>query len=75
VLLKSVLESILVFWNSITTFPRGILEKIRRINCRYLWASHKTMGMSIWLVGPPSLCQNKLGMGRDSKIFVPLLVY
>jgi hypothetical protein len=44
VLLKSVLESIPVYWNSIVAIPKGILDKIRRLSCRYLWAGHKSHG-------------------------------
>jgi hypothetical protein len=44
VLLKSMLESIPVYWNSIVAIPKGILDKLRRISCRYLWAGHNSTG-------------------------------
>jgi len=37
-LLKAVLESILVYWNSITKIPKGFVKKIRRLRCQYVWA-------------------------------------
>lgn len=43
VLLKSVLESIPVYWNSIVAIPKGIMDKMR-ISYRYLWAGHKSLG-------------------------------
>jgi hypothetical protein len=44
VLLKSIVESIPVYWNSIVTIPKGILDKIRRLSFRYLWAGHNSHG-------------------------------
>jgi hypothetical protein len=36
-LLKAVLESIPVYWNSITKIPKGFVKKIRRLSCQYVW--------------------------------------
>jgi hypothetical protein len=44
VLLKSILESILVYWNSIATIPKGVLDKIRRLCFRFLWVGQKFPG-------------------------------
>jgi hypothetical protein len=40
-LLKVVLEGILVYWNSITIVPKGVLTKIRKLCSQYLWAGQK----------------------------------
>lgn len=39
VLYKYVLESILVYWASLTWIPKGNLNKIKKISLRYLWVS------------------------------------
>lgn len=37
VLTNSVLEAIPVYWNLLTSIPKGILNKIHKIYCNYLW--------------------------------------
>eukprot|EP00253_Pinus_taeda_P010417 PITA_10417 len=37
-LLKSVLLAIPVYWAALTWVPKSVLEKIRKICCRFLWA-------------------------------------
>jgi hypothetical protein len=44
VLVKSVLESIMVYWNSIVVIPKGVLDKIQRVCSRFLWFGHKEIG-------------------------------
>jgi len=36
-LIKSVLEAILVYWMTLAWIPKGILNKIQQICCRFLW--------------------------------------
>ena len=38
VLIKLVLESLPVYWNSIMAIPRGVMDKIRRLSFKYLWS-------------------------------------
>jgi hypothetical protein len=58
ILLKSIFESIPMYWNSIVVVPKGVLEKIRRLRCRYLWASHN-LPRGIHLVKWPSIAVPK----------------
>ena len=44
VLIKSVLEGIHVYWNSIVVIPKGILDKIRRLSFKYLWSGNNIHG-------------------------------
>jgi hypothetical protein len=44
VLIKAFLESIPIYWNSIATIPKGILDHIRRISFHFLWAGHNSPG-------------------------------
>ena len=41
ILLKSVLQSILVYWASIAYIPKGILTKIRKLCFSFLWITSK----------------------------------
>lgn len=36
-LIKSVLETTLVYWMSLTWIPSGILTRIQSLCCRFLW--------------------------------------
>jgi hypothetical protein len=44
VLIKVVLESIMVYWNSIAAVPKGVLDKIHRVCFQFLWAGKKFPG-------------------------------
>ena len=44
VLIKSVLEGIPVYWNSIAVIPKGILDKIHRLSFKYLWSGNNIHG-------------------------------
>eukprot|EP00253_Pinus_taeda_P008403 PITA_08403 len=48
-LIKSVLLAISVFWATLTWVPKGILEKIRRICNRFLWAGSKEDSVLPWV--------------------------
>jgi hypothetical protein len=49
VLVKSVLESILVYWISLAWLPKGTLEKLRRTCFRFLWAGSKEHFVLPWV--------------------------
>ena len=49
VLIKSILESILVYWASLSWIPKGILAKIRRICFSYLWRGIKNRKVLPWV--------------------------
>eukprot|EP00253_Pinus_taeda_P031398 PITA_31398 len=48
-LIKSVLLSIPVYWAALTWVPKGVLEKIRRICSRFLWAGTKENSTLPWV--------------------------
>jgi len=48
-LIKSVLLAIPVYWAALTWIPKGVLEKIRRICCRFLWAGSKESSVLPWV--------------------------
>lgn len=48
-LIKSVLLAIPVYWAALTWVPKGILEKIRRICSRFLWAGSKENSVLPWV--------------------------
>eukprot|EP00253_Pinus_taeda_P036198 PITA_36198 len=48
-LLKSVLLAIPVYWVALTWIPKGILEKIRRLCCRFLWAGSSEKSVLPWV--------------------------
>ena len=37
ILVKSILEAIPVYWNTLPDIPKGVLEKIRRVSYIFLW--------------------------------------
>eukprot|EP00253_Pinus_taeda_P004657 PITA_04657 len=48
-LLKSVLLAIPVYWAALTWISKGILEKIRRLCCRFLWAGSNEKSVLPWV--------------------------
>eukprot|EP00253_Pinus_taeda_P011344 PITA_11344 len=48
-LLKSVLLAIPVYWVALTWIPKGVLEKIRRLCCRFLWAGSSENSVLPWV--------------------------
>eukprot|EP00253_Pinus_taeda_P027835 PITA_27835 len=48
-LLKSVLLAIPVYWAALTWIPKGILEKIRRLCCSFLWAGSNENSVLPWV--------------------------
>eukprot|EP00253_Pinus_taeda_P008825 PITA_08825 len=64
-LLKSVLMAIPVYWAALTWIPKGILEKIRRLCCRFLWDGAKEKTILPW-VAWDKIARPKAwgGMGR-----------
>eukprot|EP00253_Pinus_taeda_P018856 PITA_18856 len=40
-LIKAVLEATLVYWMSLAWIPRGILARLQKICCRFLWKGNK----------------------------------
>eukprot|EP00253_Pinus_taeda_P017405 PITA_17405 len=48
-LIKSVLMAIPVYWAALSWIPKGILEKIRRLCCRFLWAGSKENTVLPWV--------------------------
>eukprot|EP00253_Pinus_taeda_P028145 PITA_28145 len=48
-LIKSVLLAILVYWAALTWVPKGVLEKLRRICSRFLWAGTKENSTLPWV--------------------------
>eukprot|EP00253_Pinus_taeda_P033560 PITA_33560 len=48
-LIKSVLLAIPVYWAALTWIPKGVMEKIRRICCRFLWAGSKESSGLPWV--------------------------
>eukprot|EP00253_Pinus_taeda_P010347 PITA_10347 len=48
-LLKSVLLAIPVYWVALTWILKGILEKIRRLCCRFLWAGSSEKSVLPWV--------------------------
>jgi len=49
ILIKSVLSAIPVYWAALTWIPKGVMEKIRRICCRFLWAGSKESSGLPWV--------------------------
>eukprot|EP00253_Pinus_taeda_P004658 PITA_04658 len=48
-LIKSVLSAIPVYWATLTWIPKGVMEKIRRICCRFLWTGSKESSGLPWV--------------------------
>eukprot|EP00253_Pinus_taeda_P029977 PITA_29977 len=48
-LIKSVLLAIPVYWAALTWIPKGVMEKIRRLCCRFLWAGSKENTVLPWV--------------------------
>eukprot|EP00253_Pinus_taeda_P004333 PITA_04333 len=48
-LLKSVLLAIPVYWAALTWIPKGIMEKIRMLCCRFLWAGSNENSVLPWV--------------------------
>eukprot|EP00253_Pinus_taeda_P029580 PITA_29580 len=48
-LLKSVLLAIPVYWAALSWIPKGVLEKIRRLCCRFLWAGSSENSVLPWV--------------------------
>eukprot|EP00253_Pinus_taeda_P008879 PITA_08879 len=48
-LIKSVLSAIPVYWAALTWIPKGVMEKIRRICCRFLWTGSKESSGLPWV--------------------------
>eukprot|EP00253_Pinus_taeda_P016010 PITA_16010 len=49
ILIKSVLLAIPVYWAALTWVPKGVLEKIRRLCNRFLWAGSKESSVLPWV--------------------------
>jgi hypothetical protein len=49
VLVKFVLEAILVYWMLLAWIPRGILENLKRICSKFLWAGSKEQFVLPWV--------------------------
>lgn len=43
IFIKSIIESILIFWLTIVQIPKGILNKIMKFNYRYLWVGNLSL--------------------------------
>eukprot|EP00253_Pinus_taeda_P002838 PITA_02838 len=48
-LIKFVLLAIPVYWAALTWIPKGVMEKIRRLCCRFLWAGSKENSVLPWV--------------------------
>eukprot|EP00253_Pinus_taeda_P018287 PITA_18287 len=48
-LIKSILSAIPVYWAALTWIPKGVMEKIHRICCRFLWAGSKESSGLPWV--------------------------
>eukprot|EP00253_Pinus_taeda_P018226 PITA_18226 len=48
-LIKSVLSAIPVYWVALTWIPKGVMEKIHRICCRFLWSGSKESSGLPWV--------------------------
>jgi len=48
-LIKSVLLAIPVYWAALTWVPKGVLDKIRRICSKFLWAGVKESSVLPWV--------------------------
>jgi hypothetical protein len=61
ILVKSALESLLVFWISLEVIPRTILNKICKLSCSFLWSGHKEkfqFHLCRWdLLARPKICR------------------
>jgi len=49
VLVKSMLESIPVYWMSLSWIPKGILEAARKLTFRFLWSGKKESHVTPWV--------------------------
>eukprot|EP00253_Pinus_taeda_P029408 PITA_29408 len=58
-LIKSVLSAIPVYWAALTWIPKGVMEKIRRICCRFLWTGSKES------LGLPWVAWDKVGRPKE----------
>jgi len=58
--MKSMLESIRVYWMSLAFIPKGVLDKLKQISFRFLWACN-------WeKKGIPLVKWNRLVVPKDS---------
>eukprot|EP00253_Pinus_taeda_P008007 PITA_08007 len=48
-LIKSVLMAISVYWAALSWIPKGIMEKIRRLCCSFLWAGTNEKSVLPWV--------------------------
>eukprot|EP00253_Pinus_taeda_P035540 PITA_35540 len=48
-LIKSVLEATLVYWISLAWIPRGILNRVQALYCRFLWQGNKQGRIFAWV--------------------------
>eukprot|EP00253_Pinus_taeda_P031126 PITA_31126 len=48
-LLKSILLAIPIYWAALTWIPKGIMEKIRRLCCRFLWVGSNENSVLPWV--------------------------
>jgi len=49
ILVKSVLETIPVYWLSMAWIPKGTLEKIRKLCFKFLWGGQKESFVMPWI--------------------------
>lgn len=66
VLIKSVLEAIPVYWVSSTFIPKGILEKVRKMSFKFLWAGEQKKNHFPWVSCKRIAIPKELGM-RDKE--------
>lgn len=48
-LIKAVLEGTLIYWMSLAWIPRGILDRLKKICCRFLWKGNKQGSLFAWV--------------------------
>eukprot|EP00253_Pinus_taeda_P021333 PITA_21333 len=48
-LIKAVLEATPVYWMSLAWIPRGILARLQKICCRFLWKGNKQGNLFAWV--------------------------
>eukprot|EP00253_Pinus_taeda_P025808 PITA_25808 len=48
-LIKAVLEATPVYWMSLAWIPRGILARLQKICCRFLWKGNKQGNLFAWI--------------------------
>lgn len=49
VLIKSVIEATPVYWMTLSWIPRGILNRLQSISCRFLWKGQQTGRSFAWV--------------------------